>query len=231
MVRLDLPALILNLPVILLNGVVITDACSIAVHQARWMKVEPTSRTATISCNFTATACLGHPNIYWFRYLEQNHEDLCTPSCNHITFKFKASLITSNYASLEINGLNPNDSGIYICGVVFMDFNAATAKQTGQGTTLVVTEPWSSEVTLLIVLTVLLFLYTLGLLSICFCLYKAQNKGKKHCDGQTPEDEGNKSHKRRTLFQAVVQEMHHKRRAWKACRPDNTIDETIYQNT
>ncbi|XP_078521256.1 immunoglobulin superfamily member 6 [Lissotriton helveticus] len=229
MVRLDLPALIL--PVILLNSVVITDTCSIAVHQERWMKVEPTSRTATITCNITATACLSQPNIYWFRYLEQYHEDLCTPNCNNKTFKFKASPLKSNCASLEINELSPNDSGIYICGVAFTDLNAATNKQTGQGTILMVTEPRSPEVTLLIVLTVLLFLYILALLSICLCLYKAKNKEKKHFDGQTPEDEGNKNHKRRILFQEVVQEMYHKRRAWKARRPDNTIDETIYQNT
>ncbi|KAJ1097201.1 hypothetical protein NDU88_002326 [Pleurodeles waltl] len=231
MARIGLPASALNLLLVLLNRVVITDTCSIAVHQERLMKVKPTRRPVTIPCNFNATACSGHFDIYWFRYLERYHEDLCTPKCNQETFKFKASLLRSDFAELEINALHLNDSGIYICGVAFTDSNAATAKQTGQGTTLVVTEPQSPEFRLLIVLTVLLFLYVIALLSICLCLYKAKNKEKKHCDGEIPGDDHNKSRKTRMLFQAVVQEMYHKRQARKARRPDSTTGETIYQNT
>ncbi|XP_069501720.1 immunoglobulin superfamily member 6 isoform X2 [Ambystoma mexicanum] len=214
-----------------LYAAVLIDCCIInEVIQNPMMEVEAISTGATLYCNFTATACTGEAEAYWFRYLEFKHEGLCTPGCAKNQTKYAQTTLTSRKSSLLIiQALHANDSGIYICGIAIKNSNAITSRRMGQGTTLVVTGRQPISINrgrvLLIVLTVLLFLYCVALICIWFFLCKYKAKEVLLSTEETTQEDSNGSHTRRVFFQAITQELYDKRRAKKN---HNLV---IYQNT
>uniref|UniRef100_A0A8C3D0J1 Immunoglobulin superfamily member 6 n=1 Tax=Cairina moschata TaxID=8855 RepID=A0A8C3D0J1_CAIMO len=111
------------------------DKCQVTVRQPRYQKAEYSTQTVSLPCDFSASECsLSKPQVLWFRFFTNKHEDLCTPRCTNDQ-KFKVQ-ISENSTSLQINDLTVNDSAVYFCGIAFSDSSSPHSKQTGGGTIL-----------------------------------------------------------------------------------------------
>lgn len=121
-----------------LTGVV--GACTVSVLQPGYLEVDYTSQTVTMECTFSTTGCPAvQPKSLWFRCGTHQPEALCLDGCRNEADKFTVKeTLDQNRVSLTVNRLSPNDSAIYICGIAFPNEKVPTAKQTGDGTTLVV---------------------------------------------------------------------------------------------
>ncbi|XP_029433559.1 immunoglobulin superfamily member 6 [Rhinatrema bivittatum] len=210
----------------------VTPSCKVSVKQDPLLRVNSTSPTATILCNFSAIECPPSFQVFWFRYLAIQPEGLCVPNCD-ASGKFISKLEPQG-SSLEIRGLHSKDSGLYICGVAFRD-SSSTSKRTGQGTTLVVGEPQAylgTENILLIVLTLLLFVYCTATLSVFLYLYRSKSKELKHREGRQTPEEPEKNRRGRTIFRAIAQELYIRRHDHIRHQSGNPIvDDNIYQNS
>ncbi|NXS43784.1 IGSF6 protein, partial [Balaeniceps rex] len=120
----------------ILYGAGAADTCQVTVTQPRFQKVDYSVHTVFLTCAFSATGCSSSPpEVLWFRFLTNKHEDLCTPGCTDHQ-KYKVHVSSENNISLQINNLTVDDNAVYICGIAFSSSSSPRSKQTGDGTVL-----------------------------------------------------------------------------------------------
>ncbi|KFQ30421.1 Immunoglobulin superfamily member 6, partial [Mesitornis unicolor] len=176
-----------------------TDTCQVTVTQPRFQEADYSMHTVFLTCAFSASGCSPFtPQVLWFRFLTNGHEDLCTPECiDHQ--KYKVHSHSEKNISLQINNLTVDDSAVYICGIAFSDSSSPRSKQTGHGTVLTKTEKQHSsrKLIFIIIASSLLFLYSTAVFAL-FAVYKKITSGRK-------------------IFQAIAQELQ-KQRFTEHCR-------------
>ncbi|KAF1576322.1 Immunoglobulin superfamily member 6, partial [Eudyptes moseleyi] len=188
------------------------DTCQVTVTQPRFQEADYSTHTVFLTCAFSASGCSSSsPNILWFRFLANEHEDLCTPGCTDHQ-KYKVHLLSENNISLQINDLTVDDNAVYICGIAFSNSGSPHSKQTGDGTVLTKTEKKNSngKLIFMIIVSSLLFLYSTTVFTF-FVVYKKISSGRK-------------------IFQAIAQELQKQRYAEHCQQPDDLEDDTVYQN-
>ncbi|NXX92815.1 IGSF6 protein, partial [Centropus bengalensis] len=179
-----------------------SDTCQVTVTQPGFQEAKHSMHTVYLTCTFTTSGCLSFPpQVLWFRFLSNKHEDLCTPACtNHHKYKVHFS---GNNSSLQINDLTVDDNAVYICGVAFPDSSSPRSKQTGDGTVLKTTENQRSNgnpaFTFLIIASCLLFIYSTAIFAF-FGVHKKISSGRK-------------------IFQAIAQELQRQRYAEHCQQP------------
>ncbi|NXH21241.1 IGSF6 protein, partial [Bucco capensis] len=196
----------------ILYGAGVADTCQVTVTQPRLQEADDSMHTVFLTCAFSTSGCYSsQPQVLWFRFLTNEHEDLCTPGCiNHQKYKVHLS---ENNVSLQINDLTVHDNAVYICGVAFSDSISPHSKQTGDGTVLTKTgaeKQKSNGKLIMIIVSSLLFLYSIIVFTF-FVVYKKINSGRK-------------------IFQAIAQELQKQRYAEHWQQPDHLEDDTVYQN-
>ncbi|NWX51123.1 IGSF6 protein, partial [Steatornis caripensis] len=188
------------------------DTCQVTVTQPRFVEADSSMHTVFLTCAFSASGCsLSPPKVLWFRFLTNEHEDLCTPSCIDDQ-KYKVHLLSESNISLEITNLTVDDNAVYICGIAFSDSSSPRSKQTGHGTVLTKTEKQHSngKLIFMIITSSLLFLYSTTVFTF-FVVYKKISSGRK-------------------IFQAIAQELQKQRYTEHCQQPDDLENDTVYQN-
>ncbi|NXN22109.1 IGSF6 protein, partial [Nycticryphes semicollaris] len=188
------------------------ETCQVTVTQPRFQEADYSMQTVFLTCAFSASGCSSSPpEVLWFRFLTNKHEDLCTPECTDHQ-KYKVHLLSGNNISLQINDLTVDDNGVYICGIAFSDSSSPHSKQAGNGTVLTKTEKQHStgELIFMTITSSLLLLYSTAAFTL-FVLYKKISSGRK-------------------IFQAIAQELQKQRYAEHCQQPDDLEDDTVYQN-
>ncbi|NXE03506.1 IGSF6 protein, partial [Lophotis ruficrista] len=197
----------------ILYGAGAADTCQVTVTQPRLQEADYSTHTVFLTCTFSASGCSSSPpQVLWFRFLTNKHEDLCTPGCTD-NQKYKVHYSSSeNNISLQINNLTVEDNAVYICGIAFSDSSSPRSKQTGDGTVLTKTEKQHSNgnFIFMIITSSLLFLYSTTVFTF-FVVYKKISSGRK-------------------LFRAIAQELQKQRYAEHCQQPDDLEDDTVYQN-
>ncbi|NWR63434.1 IGSF6 protein, partial [Bucorvus abyssinicus] len=176
------------------------DTCQVTVTQPRFQEADYSAHTVSLTCVFSASGCFpSPPEVLWFRFLTNKHEDLCTPRCtDHQKYEV---YISENNISLQINDLTVDDNAVYICGIAFSYSSSPYSKQTGDGTVLTKAEKQHSNGKLvfifMIIASSLLFLYSTTVFTF-FVIYKVSlnilNNLQKISSG-------------RKIFQAIAQEL------------------------
>ncbi|XP_064245906.1 immunoglobulin superfamily member 6 [Passer domesticus] len=214
----------------ILFGAGVAGHCRVTVTQPRFQQADP-SRNVSLTCSFSASGCsLSPPEVLWFRFLTNTHQDLCTPRCtDHQKYKVHSS---GNNILLQIKDLTVSDSAVYICGIAFSDSDSPLSKQTGDGTVLTVTgsgkQLSNGKLISMIIASSLLFLYSSAVL-ISFVVYKLKPKLLKK-SGKDQTTENCKINSGRKVFQAIAQELQKQRFAQHCQQPDDLEDDTVYQN-
>ncbi|NWV61704.1 IGSF6 protein, partial [Malurus elegans] len=189
----------------------VAGTCRVTVTQPRFQEADSSMTNVSLPCTFSASGCSSSPpEVLWFRFLTNTHQDLCIPGCtDHQKYKVHSS---EKNILLEIKDLTVEDNGVYICGIAFSDSASPLSKQTGDGTVLMVTGKQHSNGKLIsmIVVSSLLFLYSSAVFT-SFAVYKKINSGRK-------------------IFQAIAQELQKQRYAQNCQQPDDLEDDTVYQN-
>ncbi|KAM4891822.1 immunoglobulin superfamily member 6 [Sylvia borin] len=209
----------------------VAGQCRVTVTQPRFQQADSSMNSVSLSCTFSTSACSSSPpEVLWFRFLTNTHQDLCTPECtDHQKYKVHSS---QKNISLEIKDLTVEDSAVYICGIAFSDSESPLSKQTGDGTVLTVTgsekQQSNGKLISMIIISSLLFLYSSAVLT-AFMVYKLKPKLlKKRGKDRTPEN--CKINSGRKVFQAIAQELQKQRYAQHCQEPDDLEDDTVYQN-
>ncbi|XP_009872009.1 PREDICTED: immunoglobulin superfamily member 6 [Apaloderma vittatum] len=206
------------------------DTCHISVTQPRFQEADRSMHTVFLTCAFSASGCSSSPpQVLWFRFLINKHEDLCTPECtDHQKYKVHLS---ENNISLQINDLTFNDNAIYICGIAFPDSSSPHSKQTGDGTVLTTTENQhiSGKLVSMIIASSLLFLYSTTVFTF-FVVYKLKPNLLKKSGNEDQRTENCKISSGRKIFQAIAQELQKQRYTEHWRQPDDLEDDTVYQN-
>ncbi|XP_065588684.1 immunoglobulin superfamily member 6 isoform X2 [Cyrtonyx montezumae] len=208
----------------------VTDNCHVTVTQPRFQEAEHSAHTALLPCVFSAQGCSpAQPQVLWFRFFTNKHEDLCTPECiNRQKFKVQAS--SENHYSLQINDLTVNDSAVYVCGIAFSDSGSPHSKQTGDGTVLTKTERHNTEEFIsMIIISTLLLLYCITAFTI-LTVYKIKRKLLKKSGNEEQRTENCKISSGRKIFRAIAQELQKQHYAEHGRQPDHLEDDTVYQN-
>ncbi|XP_006161153.1 immunoglobulin superfamily member 6 isoform X1 [Tupaia chinensis] len=190
-----------------------TGACTVSVKQPRYLEVDYTYNTVTIECTFSTAGCPAEqPTNLWFRYGAFQSENLCLQGCTSEADKFTVKKAPEqNLVSLTVNRLTVNDSAIYVCGIAFPSVEDPKAKQTGEGTTLVVREIKLLSKKMQSVLTALLSLLSVYIIGIGVGLtVLSKSKSNTLRNKETKEDSQKKKSARR-IFQEIAQELYHKR--------------------
>lgn len=119
--------------------------CTVSVSQPPVLEVDDVQGAVTMPCSFSTVGCPAEPpSSLWFRYWAHRTETLCVDGCTSEADKFTVrKALAQNQVSLTVNQLTPNDSAIYICGLVSPSSGDPRAKQAGTGTVLVVRGQWS----------------------------------------------------------------------------------------
>ncbi|NXG21794.1 IGSF6 protein, partial [Grallaria varia] len=202
----------------------VADNCKVTVTQPRFQEANYSMNSVFLTCAFSASGCSSSsPEVLWFRFLKNTHEDLCTPGCTDHQ-KYKVHIAGCN-TSLEIKDLTVDDNAVYICGIAFSDSNSFRSKQTGDGTVLMTTGKQHSGKPAFIVMTIissLLFLYSSTVL--CFVVYKVGSKSYFLFCSYANINSGRK------IFQAIAQELQKQRFAEHCQQPDDLEDDSVYQN-
>ncbi|NXK24812.1 IGSF6 protein, partial [Arenaria interpres] len=196
----------------ILYGAGAAETCHVTVTQPRFQEANYSMHTVFLTCAFSASGCSSSPpEVLWFRFLTNKHEDLCTPGCTDHQ-KYQVHLSPGNNISLQINDLTVDDNAVYICGIAFSDSSSPHSKQAGDGTVLTKTEQQHSngKLIFMIIASSLLFLYSTTAFTL-FVLYKKISSGRK-------------------IFQAIAQELQKQRYAEHCQQPDDLEDDTVYQN-
>ncbi|XP_071616750.1 immunoglobulin superfamily member 6 [Heliangelus exortis] len=218
----------------ILYGAGATDTCQVTVTQPRFQEADYFMHTVFLTCAFSASGCSSStPQVLWFRFLTNQHEDLCTPRCTDQQ-KYKVHLLAENNISLQINDLTVNDTAIYICGIAFSDSSSPRSKQTGDGTVLTKTgsEKKHSNGNLIfifmIITSTLLFLYSTTVFT--FVVYKLKPEWLKKSGNEDQSTENSKINSKRKIFQAIAQELQKQRFTEHCGQLDDLSDDTVYQN-
>ncbi|NXY67250.1 IGSF6 protein, partial [Glareola pratincola] len=190
------------------------DTCQVTVTQPRFQEADYSMHTVFLTCAFSASGCSSSPpQVLWFRFLTNKHEDLCTPGCIDDQ-KYKVHLSSGNNISLQINDLTVDDNAIYICGIAFSDSSSPHSKQAGGGTVLTKTgaekQHSNGKLIFMTITSSLLFLYSTTVFTL-FVVYKKISSGRK-------------------IFQAIAQELQKQKYAEHCQQPDDLEDDTVYQN-
>lgn len=215
----------------ILYGAGVADQCRVTVTQPGSQQTDSSMTTVSLPCTFSASGCSSsQPQVLWFRYLTNTHQDLCTPGCKD-NQKYKVHSSGDNIL-LEIKALTVNDSAVYICGIAFSDSVSPLSKQTGDGTVLTVTgsekQHSNGKLISMIIVSSLLFLYSSAVLT-SFVVYKLKPKLLKKY-GKDKTTENCKINSGRKVFQAIAQELQKQRYARHCQQPDDLEDDTVYQN-
>ncbi|KAM4765218.1 immunoglobulin superfamily member 6 isoform 2-T2 [Cyanocitta cristata] len=215
----------------ILYGAGVAGQCRVTVTQPRFQQADSSTNNVSLTCTFSASGCSSSPpEVLWFRFLTNTHQDLCTPGCtDHQKYKVHLS---GNNILLQIKDLTVDDNAVYICGIAFSDSGSPLSKQTGDGTVLMVTgsgkQHSNGKLIFMIITSSLLFLYSSAVFT-SFVVYKLKPKLlKKSGKDQTTENYNIKS--RRKIFQAIAQELQKQRYAQHSEQPDDSEDGTVYQN-
>ncbi|NXF01281.1 IGSF6 protein, partial [Smithornis capensis] len=195
----------------ILYGAGVADNCQVTVTQPRFQEADYSTNNVLLTCAFSASGCpSSSPQVLWFRFLINTHQDLCTPECRDKQ-KYKVHSSESSI-SLEINNLTVDDNALYICGIAFSDSDSSDSKKTGDGTILIKTEYSNGKLVFVFMITIstLLFLYSSTVFTF-FVVHKQINSGRK-------------------VFQAIAQELQKQRYAQHCQQPDDLEDDTVYQN-
>ncbi|XP_068002883.1 immunoglobulin superfamily member 6 [Melanerpes formicivorus] len=211
------------------------DNCQVTVTQPRSQEADSSMHTVFLTCAFSSSGCSSSsPQILWFRFVTNKHEDLCTPGCTDHQ-KYKVHFSSENNISLQINDLTVDDNAVYICGVAFSDSSSPHSKQTGSGTVLTKTgaEKQQSNGKLvsifMIIISSLLFLYSTTVFTF-FVVYKLKPKLLKKSRKEDSRREDCKIKSGRQIFHAIAQELRKQRYAEHWQQPDEVEDDTVYQN-
>ncbi|NWZ80900.1 IGSF6 protein, partial [Poecile atricapillus] len=162
----------------ILYGAGVASHCQVTVTQPRFQQADSSMNNVSLTCTFSASGCPSSPpEILWFRFLTNSHQDLCTPGCtDHQKYKVHSS---ENNILLEIKDLTVDDSAVYICGIAFSDSDSSLSKQAGDGTVLTVTgsgkQHSNGKLISMIIVSSLLFLYSSAVLT-SFAVYKVGSK-------------------------------------------------------
>ncbi|XP_069590282.1 immunoglobulin superfamily member 6 [Ranitomeya imitator] len=204
-------------------------SCAVEVEQNAFSEALLEQKTANVSCKYTASDCPGTKIVFWFRYLATTYEELDPGDGNR--FKVENN---DKISLLKIERIVPEDSGIYICGLVYPESSNATSKAAGQGTMLIIREKPDMAITptniALMVLCTLTLMYCIALFS--YYSFKAKWRMWKCLQSKRGGTmKSNRTFKTRSIFQAIAAE-YHKRHHRKSGKPNPVIeDEQIYQNT
>ncbi|XP_021267027.1 immunoglobulin superfamily member 6 isoform X2 [Numida meleagris] len=203
----------------ILYSVGATDNCRVTVTQPRFQEAEHSAHTALLTCAFSAHACSpSRPQVLWFRFFTDRHEDLCTPECTNRQ-KFEVHASSENHYSLQINNLTVNDSAIYFCGIAFADSGSPHSKQTGDGTVLTKTERHNTEeLNSMIIISSLLLLYSITVFTIII-VYKLKRKLLSKSRNEEQRTENCKISSGRKVFRAIAQELQKQRYAERCQQP------------
>ncbi|NXH44704.1 IGSF6 protein, partial [Dicaeum eximium] len=209
--------------------------CRVTVTQPRFQQADSSMNNVSLTCTFSASGCSSSPpEVLWFRFLTNAHQDLCTPGCtDHQKYQVHSS---ENNIFLQIKDLTVDDSAVYICGIAFSDSDSPLSKQTGDGTVLTVTEKQQGNGKLIpmIIASSLLFLYSSAVLT-SFVVYKERYKNmfpptQNVALNQNILNNLQKINSGRKIFQAIAQELQKQRYAQHCQQPDDLEDDTVYQN-
>ncbi|KAM6352104.1 immunoglobulin superfamily member 6 isoform 1-T1 [Alca torda] len=202
----------------ILYGAGAADTCQVTVTQPRFQEADYSMHTVFLTCAFSASGCsLSPPQVLWFRFLPDKHEDLCTPGCTDHQ-KYKVHLLSGNNISLQINNLTVDDNAVYICGIAFSDSSSPRSKQAGDGTVLMKTgaekQHSNGKLIFMIIASSLLFLYNTAVFTL-FVVYKLKPKLLKKSGKEDQRTENCKISSGRKIFQAIAQELQKQRMIWK----------------
>ncbi|KAM6379266.1 immunoglobulin superfamily member 6 isoform 2-T2 [Pluvialis apricaria] len=216
----------------ILSGAGAADTCQVTVTQPRFQEADSSMHTMFLMCTFSASGCSSSPpEVLWFRFLTNKHEDLCTPGCtDHQKYKVHLS---ENNISLQINNLTVDDNAVYICGIAFSDSSSPHSKQAGDGTVLTKTgaekQHSNGKFIFMIIASSLLFLYSTTVFTF-FVVYKLKPNLLKKSGNEDQRTENCKISSGRKIFQAIAQELQKQRYAEHCRQPDDLEDDTVYQN-
>ncbi|NXO40076.1 IGSF6 protein, partial [Locustella ochotensis] len=216
----------------ILYGAGVAGHCRVTVTQPRFQQADSSMNSVSLTCTFSTSGCSSsQPEVLWFRFLTNTHQDLCTPGCtDHQKYKVYSS---KNNTSLEIKDLTVDDSAVYICGIAFLDSESPLSKKTGDGTVLTVTEKQHSNGKLIsmIIVSSLMFLYSSAVLT-SFMVYKKKMfpPTQNVALNQNMLNNLQKINSGRKVFQAIAQELQKQRYAQHCQQRDDLDDDTVYQN-
>ncbi|NXR76819.1 IGSF6 protein, partial [Pycnonotus jocosus] len=216
----------------ILYGAGVAGQCRVTVTQPKFQQADSSMNNVSLTCTFSASECSSSPpEVLWFRFLTNRHQDLCTPGCTDHQ-KYKVHLSKNNIL-LEIKDLTVDDSAVYICGVAFSDSHSPFSKQTGDGTVLTVTGKQHSngKFISMIIVSSLLFLYSSAVLT-SFVVYKKKlfPPPQNVALNQNILNNLQKINSGRKVFRAIAQELQKQRFAQRRQQPDDWEDDTVYQN-
>ncbi|NXY16139.1 IGSF6 protein, partial [Atrichornis clamosus] len=206
--------------------------CQVTVTQPRFQEADYSMNNVSLTCTFSASGCSpSPPEVLWFRFLTNAHQDLCTPACtDHQKYKVHLS---GNNILLEIKDLTADDNALYICGIAFTDSSSTLSKQTGDGTVLMVSGKQHSNGKLIFmtIASSLLFLYSSAVLTLfVVCKKKMFLPTQNVALIQNIFNNLQKILSGRKVFQAIAQELQKQRYAEHCQQPDHLEDDTVYQN-
>ncbi|NXG01534.1 IGSF6 protein, partial [Sakesphorus luctuosus] len=211
----------------------VADNCQVTVTQPRLQEADHSTSSVLLTCAFSASGCSpSPPDVLWFRFLRNTHQDLCTPACTGHG-KYKVYSAGSNI-SLEIQDLTVDDNAVYICGIAFSDSNSSRSKQTGDGTVLMKTGRQHNNGKLIFILMItissLLFLYSSTVLT-GFVVYKVMFPTTSNVAiTSNILNDLQKVNSGRKIFQAIAQELQKQRFAEHCQLPDDLEEDSVYQN-
>ncbi|XP_039599023.1 immunoglobulin superfamily member 6 [Polypterus senegalus] len=141
---------------------------------------------------------------------------------------------TGHNYMLTISNVTHNDRGVYYCAVLYPAERTKLSRAVGNGTMLAVRETAAIVLPqaklLLIILTVLLVLYSIGIIVLLVLQKVSLKKARK-----LPSPQDQNSTKRTKRFQAVLQELYYRKHSGKTKMaemddPTSSNDPEIYQN-
>ncbi|NWZ45563.1 IGSF6 protein, partial [Brachypodius atriceps] len=205
----------------ILYGAGVAGQCRVTVTQPKFQQADSSMNNVSLPCIFSTSGCSSSPpEVLWFRFLTNRHQDLCTPGCTD-NQKYKVHSSKNNIL-LEIKDLTVDDSAVYICGIAFSDSDSPFSKQTGDGTVLTVTGKQHSNGKLIsmIIISSLLFLYSSAVLT-SFVVYKKKMfpPTQNVALNQNILNNLQKINSGRKVFQAIAQELQKQRYAQRCQQP------------
>ncbi|XP_026215706.1 immunoglobulin superfamily member 6 [Anabas testudineus] len=193
---------------------------------------EKAGQSAVLECTITA-ACSENGMLFeWFVFKENNHH-------HHLDLSSNSYKFSLDKASLHINSLDVNDSGIYHCAAVWPGEPTQGRQYVGPGTTLIVRENFKpTELYIhLWIFFAICTIYSLTIVSLI--VFKKSGCTQSICR-ENYKKNSTKNENRRTQFRDVLEEMYSKKnlkRQKQTAGPNeaasadiNSSNDDIYQN-